>query len=94
MKKIFSLVAASALLSTAGLVSAAEPVQLDDAQMDAVSASGYSGAGGYSTALFGTAVSNSSSTNTTTFFFNRTTANSFNLASGLVVTATSSAEAY
>lgn len=42
MKKTLTAIAATALMSLAGVVSAAEPMQLDDSQMDNVSAAGMS----------------------------------------------------
>jgi len=97
MKKTLSAVAASALLSVAGLASAAEPMQLDDSQMDSVSAGATSVAAGLATALFGTVVSDSNSGTEvvlTPISVTATTyAGSFNLATGLLVSATSQAGA-
>lgn len=97
MKKILSAVAAGALLSVGGFASAAEPVQLNDSQMDQVSAGAYSYATGGAGALIGTAVSASSSgtqVKVKPWSYTATTnASSFNLASGFLVGAASEAAA-
>lgn len=95
MKKIISAVAAGALMSVAGLASAAEPMQLNDSQMDTVSAGAISVAAGQALAVFGTVISNTGSGTsvvlTPVSLTAETYANSFNLASGFLVGAASEA---
>lgn len=97
MKKIISAAAASALMSVAGLASAAEPMQLSDNQMDTVSAGAISIAAGGAGALLGTVISNTSSGTaivlTPVSLSAITSANSFNFGSGLLVFAGSEAAA-
>jgi len=97
MKKILSAVAAGALLSIGGFASAAEPVELNDSQMDQVSAGAYSYATGAAGAVIGTAISASSSSTEVKvkpWYYRATTeASSFNLATGFLVGATSEAAA-
>jgi hypothetical protein len=86
MKKTLYAVAASALFSVAGLAGAAEPVELTENQMDIVSAGAYSGAGGTAWAIYGDAVSATSSSTKQVylpwFVKKETEASTFNYASG------------
>lgn len=97
MKKALSAIAATALLSVAGLASASEPLQLSDNQMDTVSAGSTSVAAGLATAVWGTTISNSSAGTlvviTPIAVAAATHANSFNLATGYYVLASSAAAA-
>jgi hypothetical protein len=95
MKKLFATAVATACLSLAGVAGAAEPVQLTDNQMDAVSAGQTSIAttGGF--ALIGAVASGATTSANVTYkpwYVSKTTsASAATLAVGAVVTAHASA---
>lgn len=96
MKKTLTAIAATALMSLAGIAGAAEPVQLNDSQMDNVSAgamASYTFTGG--AALLGAVASGSQTSAYTRVgpwsMTMRTTASSATIATGVGVIAGSSA---
>lgn len=93
MKKTLSALAATALLSAAGLAGAAEPVQLTESQMDTVSAGATSIATGTFFAGLGAGYSNSSTGTVQVLFplYGATYADNQTAAAGLIVYGTSSA---
>jgi len=95
MKKTLTAIAATALMSLAGVASAAEPMQLDDSQMDNVSAGQVSFSVTAGAALIGT-VASGSDTSAFTRITPRsrtyvTTASSATIATGVGVIAGSAA---